>query len=75
MAGKNSYLTNNQRVRLGASITLKPMKSIALGYFNLSKTTVKNLETESKDDVEEFNREVIEKWENHSSGSTLVSWV
>ena len=59
---------------MGASITLQAMRSIALGYFNLSKTTVKILEAENKDDLEAFNRAVIEKWENHSSGGALVSY-
>ena len=65
--------TYRQFVRLGASITIQAMRSIALGYFNLSQPTIKNLETENKDDVEGFNRAVITKWENRSSGSILVS--
>ena len=60
----NGKLSNRQRVRLAATITKHGMKSIAEGYFELNEQTVKNLETENKDDVEAFNREVIKKWEN-----------
>ena len=64
MASKgNGKLSNRQRVRLASMISTQSMKSIAEGYFELNEPTVKNLESENKDDAEAFNREVIKKWE------------
>ena len=62
-ARENANLSSPQRVRLAAIITKNGMRSIAEGYFELKEQTVKNLESENKDDVEAFNREVIKKWE------------
>ena len=51
-------------------------KSIAEGYFGLNEQTVRNLETENKDDIEAFNREVIKKWEymNPCDNQIIVSF-
>ena len=68
----NPKLTNRQRVRLGRSITKPKMKSIALGYLDLDKETIKNIESENQDDAESFNRDVIEKWENKNSGGNQI---
>ena len=68
----NGKLSNRQRVRLAAIITKHGMKSIAEGYFELNEETVKNLETENKDNVEAFNREVIKKWEYTNSCDNQV---
>ena len=73
MAAKgNVKLTNRQRVRLGRSITKPNMKSIALGYLDLEKETIKNIESENQDDAESFNRDVIEKWEYKNSDGDQV---
>ena len=56
MASKRSdRLTNRQRVRLAADITKQNMKSIALGYLDLDKEMIQNLDAINKDDVEAFN--------------------
>ena len=58
-----SVLTNKQRTRLAANISKSDMKSIASGYMDLNKTAVNQLESENSD-MQAFNREVFEKWEN-----------
>ena len=69
---KDNTLTNYQLVALGRSISKQNMKSIALAYLELDKETLKNIESESQDDPESFNRDVIEKWENKNSGDDEV---
>ena len=71
-ANDGQLLTNKQRVRLAASISKPNMKSIALGYFDLEREALKNLESENLDDTEAFNREVIERWEFRNSGRDQV---
>ena len=61
---KENALTNNQLVRLGRSIAKQDMKSIALGYLDLDKETIRNIESENRDDPESFNRDVIGKFQN-----------
>ena len=58
-----SVLINKQRVRLAAKISKSNMVSIALGYLDLDKAAVKQLESENSES-QAFNREIIEKWEN-----------
>ena len=75
MAAKenDSKLTNYQLVSLGRSITKPKMKSIALGYLDLDKETIKNIESENQNDVESFNRDVIEKWQYKNSDTDQVT--
>ena len=68
----DNKLTNYQLVGLGRSITKQNMKSIALGYLDLDKETIKNIESENQNDVESFNRDVIEKWQYKDSDTDQV---
>ena len=54
-------LTNPQRVQLAAAISADKMVKIALAYFKLSDTDVKNIERDFPS-AEAQSREMLTKW-------------
>ena len=55
-------LTRRQIVRLASAISADAMESIAEGYMNLSRVTLKNLWRENQGKAEAFSREIIRHW-------------
>ena len=69
--GNSDQLTNNQIVRLAATISANNMAAIAEGYMDISSETIKNKKYENKDDAEAFNREIIRYWMNKNPGNQV----
>ena len=55
-------LTNNQIVRLATAISNRDTESIALGYLGIEEETIKNFKDARRDNMEAFNRDVIQHW-------------
>ena len=60
--GGDGQLTNNQIVRLAAAISSRDMESIALGYLGIEEETIKNFKDARRDNLEAFNRDIIQHW-------------
>ena len=70
--GPIGQLTNRQYVHLGQTISSSDLESIALGYFNIEKETIKNLHYEHRGNAEAFNRDVLKRWAYQNPGSGQV---
>ena len=55
-------LTNRQYMELGSAISVRIMRKIALGYLDLSDSTIKNIEAEHQGDAEAKSREMLLRW-------------
>ena len=69
--GNTDQLTNNQIVRLAATISANNMAAIAEGYMDISSETIKNKKYENKDDAEAFSREIIRYWMNRNPNNQV----
>ena len=70
--GKPEELTSRQIVRLAAAISTHNMESIAEGYLGINYQEIKNLKADNKQSPEAFNREILRKWWNKSSGNNIM---
>ena len=55
-------ITNRQYMELASAISVRTMRKIALGYLDLSHSTIKNIEADHQGDVEAQSREILRKW-------------
>ena len=60
--GGKGQLTNNQIVRLAAAISSRDMEPIALRYLGIEEETIKNFKDARRDNLEAFNRDIIQHW-------------
>ena len=55
-------LTNRQYIELASAISVKVVRTIALGYLGLSDSAIKNIETDHQGNAEAQSREMLRKW-------------
>ena len=67
-------LTQNQIVRLEASISAINMAAIAEGYLGIRPETVKNMERDTRNS-EAFNRDILRHWGNNNTQNQIQVFV
>ena len=69
---KKGNLTTRHITRLAANISLQDMKGIAQGYLDIDKKTIAKLLEENENDLQAFNRDILEKWAENNQGGDQV---
>ena len=64
-------LTNRQYMELASAISVRIMRKIALGYLDLSDSTIKNIETDHLGDAEAQSREMLRRWAYRNPGNQV----